>query len=189
MRVFPTRMAEVKVLEPRLLLDERGYLFEAYSRRRYQEAGIPCAFVQINQSFSRQGVIRGLHYQLERPQAKIIRVLQGRIFDVVVDVRSGSPTFGHWVSVTLSAESRQQLFVPAGFAHGYGALEDVEVIYQLSRHYDPHDEHGIVYDDPGLGIDWPLDAPVLSARDARLPRLADLPARLLPHHEGQGSVI
>ncbi len=180
MRTLPTSLPGVSLLEPRVFADERGHLFEAYSERALREAGLDCPCVQVNHAFSRAGVLRGLHYQLRTPQAKLVRALSGRILDVAVDLRRGSPTFGRWAAAELSAANRRQLFVPPGFAHAFCALEDAEVLYVLSAPYAPEDERGVAWDDPELAVAWPVSAPILSAKDARLPRLAALAVGDLP---------
>ena len=180
MLVRPLAIPDVLLLQPDVHEDERGYLSETYNRRDFAEVGIRVDFVQDNQSFSRQaGTIRGLHYQAPpRAQAKLVRVLRGRILDVAVDIRKGSPTFGQHVAVELSAENRLQLFIPEGFAHGFCTLEgDTEVFYKLSAHHAPECEHGIIFDDPTLSIPWPVkrEEAVISARDLSLPRFSELP--------------
>ena len=177
-------LTEVQVICPRVFEDDRGYVFERYSRRVHEDLGIDCEFVQINQTYSRAGVLRGLHYQLRSAQAKLVSVTRGRIFDVAVDVRRGSPTFGRWTGALLSAEQHEQLFIPVGFAHGFCALEESEVLYLLSSFYDPAGERGLAHDDPRIGIDWPLARPLLSPRDRALPRLAELAAEELPRYGG-----
>jgi dTDP-4-dehydrorhamnose 3,5-epimerase len=180
MRLIDTALPGVSILEPRVFEDARGFFFEAY---RADAAGFPCAFVQDNQSFSRRGVLRGLHYQIGRPQAKLVRVVQGEIFDVAVDIRRGSPTFGKWTGEILSASNRRQMFIPAGFAHGFLVTGDsAEVLYKCSDYYAPAEERGIVWNDPGIGIDWPLrDArPVINEKDAKLPALDRAPEKDLP---------
>jgi len=170
--VVRTAIPEVLVLEPQVLHDARGSFFETYHAVKYAEAGIHDTFVQDNQSRSRRGVLRGLHAQRLRPQAKLVRVLTGEIFDVAADVRRGSPTFGRWVGLTLSAENHQQCYVPAGFLHGFCVLSAfAEVEYKCSEVYVPGDEIGVVWNDPTLGISWPVDEPILSPKDASLPRL------------------
>ncbi|MCX7817786.1 MAG: dTDP-4-dehydrorhamnose 3,5-epimerase [Kiritimatiellae bacterium] len=162
--------------------DARGYFAELYRADLYRRAGVPVEFVQANQSSSRPGVLRGLHYQLRHPQDKLIAVSRGCIWDVAVDLRWGSPTFGQWAAHELSAENRRQVFVPAGFAHGFCVLgeEPADVIYFCSRFYDPTDEYGVRWDDPRLRIPWPVARPLVSPKDAHLPSLADLPADDLP---------
>jgi dTDP-4-dehydrorhamnose 3,5-epimerase len=179
MRVLPTDLPGVLLIEPDVFRDSRGYFLETFHERKYRDAGIPCSFVQDNQSRSVRGTLRGLHAQLKKPQAKLVRVLQGEIFDVAVDIRPRSPTFGKWTSATLSAESFRQMFIPAGFAHGFCVLSDfAEVEYKCSDFYDRSDEIGFRWDDPAVGIAWPIDRPLLSDRDATLPTLAELRQRL-----------
>jgi dTDP-4-dehydrorhamnose 3,5-epimerase len=180
MRIEKTSLPGVLILEPTVVEDHRGYLFESYSKERAATAGIDCDFVQINQSRSRVGVVRGIHYQLHRPQAKLVRALRGSIFDVAVDLRRGSPGFGRWTSAVLSAENRRQLFIPEGFGHAFCALDECEVLYQLSSGYSPGNERGLAWDDPTIGITWPVTDPLLSVKDMRLPRLSQLPPHELP---------
>ena len=162
------------VLKPRIFSDARGFFVETYNEARYREAGVACTFVQDNHSRSSKGILRGLHYQVSKPQDKLVWCLQGEVWDVAVDVRDGSPTFGKWFGVRLSAEEKTQLFVPAGFAHGFCVLsETAEVAYKCSRLYAPNDEGGIIWNDADLGIDWPINDPVLSKKDAVLPTLKD----------------
>jgi dTDP-4-dehydrorhamnose 3,5-epimerase len=178
MRVVPTALPGVLLIEPDVHRDTRGFFVEIFHAARYAEIGVP-AFVQDNHSRSVFGTIRGLHLQVARPQAKLVRVITGEIYDVAVDVRRGSPTFGQWVGVTLSAESLLQCFIPEGFAHGFSvrsAVADVE--YKCTDYYDPASEIGIAWNDPDIGIDWNVDAPILSGRDQRQPRLADVIGRL-----------
>jgi dTDP-4-dehydrorhamnose 3,5-epimerase len=167
-----TALAGVLLLEPTIHRDARGHLFESYRADRLAAEGIP-PFVQENQSLSARDTLRGLHFQQIRPQAKLVRVLRGAVFDVAVDIRRGSPTFGRWVGQTLSAENGLQLYIPAGFAHGFLALEDPsEVLYKCSDYYSgPGDQHGIVWDDPTLAISWPCRTPLVSPKDAALERL------------------
>lgn len=147
----------LKVITPTVLGDERGYFFESYHYEDYRAAGIDEVFVQDNQSASRRGVIRGLHFQIEHPQAKLVRVLKGEVFDVVVDIRKGSPTYGQWHGVLLSEENKKQFFVPKGFAHGFLVLSDyAEFFYKCTDFYHPGDEGGILYNDPAIGIKWPI---------------------------------
>ncbi len=173
---------DVKLITPRIFRDERGFFSETYSRRALSEAGIDCGFVQDNQSLSRaKGVIRGLHFQTApHAQGKLVRVTRGAIFDVAVDIREGSPTFGQHVEATLSAANWSQLWVPVGFAHGFCTLEpDTEVIYKVTDYYAPECDRGIAFDDPDLGIAWPIAAAeaILSDKDRRQPRLRDLPTQ------------
>lgn len=144
------------LIDPKVHGDERGYFFESYNYRDFAEAGIDCTFVQDNQSSSKKGVLRGLHYQIEHPQAKLVRVIRGEVFDVAVDLREGSATFGKWFGVRLSEENKQQFFVPAGFAHGYLVLSDyAEFCYKVTDFYHPGDEGGLLWNDPEIGIEWP----------------------------------
>jgi len=181
MKVLPTKLAEVYIIEPQAFYDNRGFFLETYHQRRYAETEINCNFIQDNLSRSLRGTLRGLHYQLEYAQAKLIQVIKGVVFDVVVDIRRGSPSFGQWVGVNLSEENKRQLFVPEGFAHGFCVLsEAADVVYKCSDFYVPEDEGGILWSDPDLAIDWPISEPLISAKDSRLPRLADVPPERLP---------
>ena len=172
MNVVQTDLPGVLIVEPRVFDDERGYFFESYQAQRYQEAGIRANFVQDNMSRSKKGVLRGLHYQLGHAQAKLVQVLSGEVFDVAVDIRKGSPHFGKWVGVHLSAENKRQLYIPEGFAHGFMALSDqVDFYYKCSDFYSKPDERGIRWDDPDLGIAWPEGAKIVDARDAAFPLL------------------
>lgn len=177
MKVMPTALEGVVVLQPQVFGDERGWFMESFNAARFAEAtGCTKAFVQDNQSLSAKGVLRGLHYQLgAHPQDKLVRVLEGEIFDVAVDIRRGSSTFGHWVGETLSAENKRQLWVPVGFAHGFVVTsKTAEVMYKVTDVYDPAGERSIRWDDADIGIDWPLEgAPSLSSKDAEAARFAD----------------
>jgi len=174
-KTIPTELAGVVVIEPQVFADARGFFFESYNSERYAQAGIPCAFVQDNHSKSTRDTIRGLHYQFRRPQAKLLRVLRGSVFDVVADIRRGSPTFGRWVGIELSAENKRQIFVPAGLAHGFCVTsDDAEVEYKCSDFYVPDDHHGVLWTDRTIGIAWPVREPILSDRDrAYLPLTVD----------------
>ena len=152
-----TSIPDVILITPKVFGDERGFFMETYQTRLFAEAGIDTHFVQDNHSRSKQGVLRGLHYQLRQTQGKLVRVILGEIFDVAVDIRNGSPTFGQWVSARLSAENRQQLWVPPGFAHGFYVLSEwAEVVYKASDYYAPQWERSILWNDPAIGIEWPL---------------------------------
>lgn len=171
-----TELPDVCLIEPAVCADERGYLMESYNRRVFAElTGFDGDFVQDNHSMSAQHVLRGLHYQLRRPQGKLIRVIHGEAFDVAVDLRRSSPTFGRWVGATLSAQNRRMLWIPPGYAHGVFALSEAcELSYKMTDYWAPDDERGIRWDDPTLAIAWPLrGAPVLSEKDRRAPGLAD----------------
>ncbi|HEY8209867.1 MAG TPA: dTDP-4-dehydrorhamnose 3,5-epimerase [Myxococcaceae bacterium] len=175
MNVLPTGLPGVLIVEPRVFGDGRGFFFESYQQRRYAEAGIPGPFVQDNVSRSVRGTVRGLHYQHPRGQGKLMSVLAGRIFDVAVDIRRGSSTFGKWVGVELTEENRRQLWVPAGFAHGFCVTsESADVSYKCTEYYAPEHEHTILWNDPQLGITWPVEGtPLLSPKDAAGKPLAE----------------
>jgi len=168
MKAFPQALPEVLLLEPRVFSDERGFFFESFNERAFEAAtGLQRHFLQDNHSRSIRGVLRGLHYQLEQPQGKLVRVCVGEIFDVAVDVRPGSPTFGQWAGAYLSAENKRQLWIPEGYAHGFLTLsESADVLYRATNYYAPDVEHCIRWDDPDLAIAWPLsDTPLLSQKD------------------------
>jgi dTDP-4-dehydrorhamnose 3,5-epimerase len=174
--VSTTEFAGLIVLEPRVFEDTRGFFMETFHSDRFAAAGLPTVFVQDNHSFSRKNVIRGLHYQIERPQGKLVRAVRGSVFDVAVDLRRRSPTFGHWWSTVLSEENRRQVYVPSGFAHGFCALTDLaEVIYKCTDVYHPRGERTIVWDDPHLAIPWPADEPILAEKDRRGLRFCNAP--------------
>ncbi len=180
MQIESLAIPDVKILTPRKIEDYRGFFSETYSKPAFAAAGLRLDFVQDNQSLSKQaGVLRGLHFQSgEFAQDKLLRVVRGRIFDVAVDIRHGSPTFGQWVGAEISAEAWNQILVPKGFAHGFVTLEpDTEVLYKVTAEYAPDFDHGIAWNDPDIAVKWPLhgDAPILSDRDTRHPRLADSP--------------
>ena len=173
MEIAPTDIAEVILVTPRIWADERGFFLESFNAREYKARGMPERFVQDNYSRSARGALRGLHYQLSRPQGKLVSVVRGRMFDVAADIRSGSPTYGRWVGVVLDDVLRQALWIPPGFAHGWCALSDeVDVIYKCTDYYDPANEHGIIWNDPTLAIDWPIDRPTVSDRDLRFRSLS-----------------
>jgi len=166
--ISQTKISEVLQIKPKVIQDERGFFYESYNQQRFaQETGITAIFIQDNHSYSRQNVIRGLHYQITRPQGKLIRVVRGRIFDVAVDVRKSSPTFGQWVSFELSCENKYQLWIPPGFAHGFLVLSEfAEVLYKTTDYYYPQGERIILWNDPDLAINWPLSSsPILSLKD------------------------
>jgi dTDP-4-dehydrorhamnose 3,5-epimerase len=171
----PTRIPDVVTIEPDVYRDPRGFFLETWHQGRYEDAGIVGPFVQDNHSQSGRGALRGLHAQRQRPQGKLVRVVEGEVFDVAVDIRQGSPTFGHWVGDRLSGENLRQLWIPAGFAHGFCVLsESVHLEYKCTDFYDASDEITIAWNDPDIGIEWPLDDPTLSAKDAAAPRLAEI---------------
>ena len=178
-----TELPGVLLLKPRVFRDPRGFFAETYHAQKFAELGITVTFVQDNHSRSSRGTLRGLHFQLRRPQAKLCRVIQGEVFDVAVDIRRGSPTFGKWVGVTLSSEDMNQIFIPAGFAHGFVVLsETAEFLYKCSDFYDPASEGGIVWNDPDIDVQWPLTDPLLSAKDAHFQPLRQIPPDRLPLH-------
>ncbi len=179
MKVVPTDLPGVLVVEPTVFRDPRGFFFETYHAERYAAAGIDATFVQDNHSSSERGTLRGLHAQEKFPQCKLVRVIEGTIWDVAVDIRVGSPTFGRHVSVVLSADEHRQVFVPTGFAHGFCVLSDrAQVEYKCTDYYHPEDELRILWNDPELGIPWPIEAPILSAKDQGALRLQALRDRL-----------
>lgn len=166
MKVEETKLEGVLIIEPDVFGDSRGFFLETYQKERYEEHGIKCDFVQDNHSRSVKGTIRGLHFQVSPAQDKLVRVTRGRVFDVAVDIRKDSPTFGEWVGVDLSEENKKQLFVPIGFAHGFCALEDTnDFEYKCSSYYNPKTEIGIAWNDPDIGVEWPIENPILSERD------------------------
>ena len=178
-----TSLPGVLELRPKVFCDTRGIFFETYNSARFSELGITDTFVQDNHSSSRKGTLRGLHYQLHRPQAKLCRVVEGLALDVVLDVREGSPHFGQWTSVVLSAEDHNQIYVPAGFAHGFLALSDtVQFLYKCSDFYDSQDEYGVLWKDDELKIQWGIENPVVSEKDSRLRTLATIPKEYLPRY-------
>ncbi|MEW6271064.1 MAG: dTDP-4-dehydrorhamnose 3,5-epimerase [Thermodesulfobacteriota bacterium] len=184
MNVIRTELSGVLVVEPKVHRDARGFFVETFQAQRYADAGIRATFVQDNHSCSVRGTLRGLHAQLERPQAKLVRVLRGAIWDVVVDVRRGSPTFKRWIGVELTEDNFRQIYVPIGFAHGFCVTSDVaEVEYKCSDYYQAGDELGLAWDDPEIGVRWPVEEPLLSDKDRAGRRLAELLDRL-PRYEG-----
>src|SRR5215470_108179 len=183
MERIETSLPGVYELRPRIYRDARGFFLETYHQARIAQLGIGDAFVQDNHSQSAQGTLRGLHYQLHHPQAKLCRVVEGEVLDVAVDIRIGSPYFGKWTSVRLSASEQNQIYVPPGFAHGFLTLTStVQFLYKCSDYYAPEDEHGILWNDPALNISWGISNPILSERDARNPVLATVPSELLPRY-------
>lgn len=179
MKVRPTSLPGVLVLEPKVFRDERGFFVEMFSTRALSGSGIPTEFVQDNHSRSTRGVLRGLHYQRRAPQGKLVHVARGKIFDVAVDVRIGSPTFGHWVGEVLSDENLFALWIPPGFAHGFCVMSEVaDVIYKCTTLYDPADDRGVAWNDESIGIEWPEKNPNVSMRDSRHLKLTDTRADL-----------
>ena len=175
MKVEQTKLDGVLLVTPQVFGDDRGFFMETYNQAKGVELGLPAEFVQDNHSKSSKGVLRGLHYQNPQWQGKLVRVVQGEIFDVAVDIRHGSPTFGEWVGAYLNDENKQQLYVPEGFAHGFVVTSDTaEVIYKCTSLYAPDQEGSIQWNDPDIGIDWPLDSPLLSQKDSNAQRLKDI---------------
>ncbi len=186
MRFTPTTLPEVILVEPRVFRDDRGFFLETYHAERYREGGIAATFVQDNHSRSSFGILRGLHAQEKHPQGKLVRCVEGEIWDVAVDLRIGSPNFKRWVGVHLTAENFHQLWVPPGFGHGFCVLSGVaQVEYKCTDFYHPEDEIGLAWNDPELGISWPIADPTLSAKDRDALPLAALFDRLPRHDEGQ----
>lgn len=175
MKFLPTAIPEVIVVEPDVFRDDRGFFLETYHQSKYRDGGLPESFVQDNHSYSIQGTLRGLHAQLRNPQGKLVRAILGEIFDVAVDIQPGSPTFGRWVGETLSGDNFRQLWIPPGFAHGFCVLsETAHVQYKCTTLYDREDEVGILWNDPEIGIAWPVESPLLSPKDEAAPRLAEI---------------
>lgn len=185
MNVIPTEIPGVIIVQPKAFGDARGWFMESWHVERYAAAGIPWPMVQDNQAYSTRGILRGLHVQWPHPQGKLVQVLSGEVFDVAVDIRRGSPWFGRWVGVTLSAENRRQFWVPPGFAHGYIVTGPQALFsYKCTDYYHPETEFAVRWDDPDLGIAWPrVDDPLLSGKDRRAMRLRDIPPERLPVYE------
>lgn len=185
MKVIETALPGVLLIEPRVFGDARGFFMETFQVQRYEAAGIRGPFVQDNLSFSRRGVLRGLHFQNPNPQGKLVYVLQGEVYDVAVDIRRGSPNFGCWFGCVLSGANRRQLWIPPGFAHGFCVLSDTALFaYKCTDYYNPSAEASILWDDPVIGIAWPCREPVLSAKDEVAPRLNEIDPARLPVFEG-----
>jgi dTDP-4-dehydrorhamnose 3,5-epimerase len=181
MKVTPTEIPDVLLFEPRAFGDDRGFFMETWSQPRYEEAGVRGTFVQDNLSSSARGILRGLHLQHPHGQGKLVSVVVGEVFDVAVDVRHGSPTFGRWVGYTLSAENKRQLWIPPGFAHGFCVTSDRALFaYKCTELYRQEAELGVLWSDPDLGITWPISNPTLSKKDEAYPRLRDVPVDRLP---------
>jgi dTDP-4-dehydrorhamnose 3,5-epimerase len=181
MEVVETSIPGVLIIKPRVFRDRRGFFMETFHASRYRHAGIPGPFVQDNFSHSGRHVLRGLHYQIQHPQGKLVQVTRGCVYDVAVDIRQGSPSFGKWVGLELSEENHTQFYIPPGFAHGFCVLsEEADFLYKCTDYYAPEDEGGLFWNDPDIGIDWPVENPVLSEKDAAYPMLKDLPAKRLP---------
>jgi len=174
MNIIKTSLEGVLIIEPKVFKDSRGFFMETYHEERYRQFGIDRIFVQDNLSYSVQGTLRGLHFQKKHPQAKLVQVITGEIFDVAVDIRQDSPTFAKWVGVSLSDQNQRQLFIPEGFAHGFCVMsETCHFLYKCSDFYAPDDEGGILWSDPDIGIEWLIKEPIISEKDKKHPRLSD----------------
>lgn len=181
MKIIETNLPGACVIEPQVFGDARGYFYESYNKAKYAEADITSAFVQSNVSRSAKGVLRGLHYQWPNPQGKLVSVLEGEVFDVAVDIRRGSPTFGQWAGVMLSAENKRHFWIPEGFAHGFCVLSEFATFtYQCTALYDREADAAVRWNDPDIGIDWPISHPLLSEKDERAPLLRDIAQARLP---------
>ena len=175
--MITSKLDGILIIEPKVFGDNRGFFMESYNHAKFAEIGIDLTFVQDNHSRSARGVVRGLHYQINPGQDKLVRVIRGSVFDVVVDIRRKSPTFGRWEGFYLSEENRKQVFVPKGFAHGFCVTSEMaEFEYKCSEYYSPQDERGIIWNDPEIGVKWPVAEPILSQRDLKLPRFRDIAA-------------
>lgn len=184
MNIIHTELPEVLIFEPKVFGDQRGYFFETFQSIRYSEAGINAPFVQDNFSHSSRSVLRGLHYQLQKPQGKMVWVSRGAVFDVAVDIRKGSPRFGRWVGVILNDQNHWQLYIPPGFAHGFCVLSDsVDFVYKVTDYYEPEGEQGIYWEDSRLGIEWPVETPLVSEKDAAHPLLSEISPEHLPTYQ------
>lgn len=184
MRIIETRLPGVLIFEPKVFPDGRGCFLETWSLKRYEEAGIKESFVQDNVSYSQKGILRGLHFQYPQSQGKLVQVLSGEVFDVAVDIRAGSPTFSQWVSTILSEANHRQMYVPAGFAHGFCVLSKTATFsYKCTDYYNSSTEGGIIWNDPAIGIDWPVKEPILSDKDRQYPHLKDIPIEKLPQYK------
>ena len=185
LKVLRTVLPGVLIIQPDVFKDNRGFFMETYHRKKYADKGLDQSFVQDNLSYSTLGTLRGLHYQYPNAQAKLVQALKGEIYDVAVDIRQGSPSFGQWAGAHLSDENKNQLFIPQGFAHGFCVISDTAlVVYKCSSFYAPESEKGILWSDPDIGIDWPVKDPVLSPKDSQCPCLKDIPPDCLPVYRG-----
>lgn len=183
MKFIETSLPGCVVIEPQVFGDARGFFYESYNEAKYREAGIDRRFVQSNVSRSARGVLRGLHYQWPHPQGKLVSVLEGEVYDVAVDIRHGSPTFGKWAGVMLTAENHRHFWIPEGFAHGFCVVsEHATFSYQCTDLYNREADGGIRWDDPAIGIDWPISSPLLSEKDAKAPLLSEVAERRLPEY-------
>jgi dTDP-4-dehydrorhamnose 3,5-epimerase len=189
MNIIETPLTGVKIIEPKSFGDARGFFLETYSAERYQQVGIDGVFVQDNHSRSAKGVLRGLHYQLNHPQGKLVSVTRGEVLDIAVDIRIGSPTFGQWHSVVLNDENHRQYYIPPGFAHGFVVLSEIaDFVYKCTDYYHPEDEKGLIWNDKAIGIDWQTEEPLLSEKDRNNKTLAKLQAdNELPFYHETGA--
>lgn len=175
MKITNTKLPDILIVEPDVYEDERGYFLETWNAKKYSEQGLSQSFVQDNRSRSGSGVLRGLHYQLKHPQGKLVGVTSGKVYDVAVDIRIGSPTVGQWVGVELSDENHKQLYIPPGFAHGFFVMsKSADFVYKCTDFYAPGDEYGIIWNDPDLGIEWPSDKATVSEKDASSPSFKEM---------------
>lgn len=183
MNISDTELPGVLIFEPEAFSDERGFFLETWRENQYRQAGITLSFVQDNVSFSQKGILRGLHYQHPQSQGKLVQVLSGEVLDAAVDIRVGSPTFGKSVGVILTESNHKQMYIPPGFAHGFCVTSETALFsYKCTDYYNASSEGGILWNDPDLGIDWPIEEPILSAKDANYPLLKDIPAESLPQY-------
>ena len=191
MKIVETKLSGLKIIEPSVFGDQRGFFFESFKAKSYKEIGIELPFVQDNISRSSVGVLRGLHYQLTHPQGKLVTVITGEVFDVAVDVRTGSPTFGQWIGVILNDQNHKQLYIPPGFAHGFCVLsEHADFHYKCTDYYHPEDEQGIIWNDKNININWPIKSePILSNKDAKYKILSDIPIDSLPQFQKHAGEI
>ena len=174
MKIVETPLPGVLVIEPRIFRDDRGFFLESFNAERFAQHGLPTSFRQDNHSHSVKRVLRGLHYQLKRPQGKLVSVIRGRVFDVAVDIRRGSPTFGRWYGTVLTEDEPRYLWIPPGFAHGFCTLSDTaDFVYKCTDVYVGEDDRGVLWSDPSIGIEWPVSNPLLSEKDQRMPPLSD----------------
>lgn len=181
MKIITTSIEGILIIEPKTFKDKRGFFMETYNQSRYNASGIKTTFVQDNLSYSLKNTLRGLHFQIKHPQAKLIQVISGEIFDVAVDLRPDSATFGKWTGIHLSDENRRQVFIPEGFAHGFCVLSEFALFYyKCSDFYVPGDEGGIIWSDPDIGIEWPVENPIISEKDKQYHKLSGLTAEQLP---------
>ena len=181
MKIKKTPLEGLLIIEPRIFGDDRGFFTETHHRQRYRACGIDRNFVQDNLSFSVKGTLRGLHFQIKKPQAKLVQALTGEIFDMAADLRPASATYGKWFGIQLSEKNQYQLFIPEGLAHGFCVLSDDAIfVYKCSDYYSPKTEHGLAWDDPDIGIQWPIKNPLLSEKDGQYPRLSEMDEKNLP---------